>query len=100
MTLDRWNDDRLDDLNESVRDMRVAVEKVAPLAERVDGLGGDLRDAKDAVNGLRRDLRSMMGNPFKEARERKTAIVVGIVAAISGGAATAIATLITGGFGH
>lgn len=100
MALERWNDDRLDELSGRVRDMSVAVEKVAPLAERVSSLSDDLRDNKTAVEGLRSDLRGMMGNPLKEARERKTALYVGIIAAVSGGVATAIATLATGGFGH
>lgn len=100
MVRERWNDDRLDDLSRRVWDMSVTAEKVAPLAERVGALSDDLRDNKDAVNGLRQDLRGMMGNPLKEARERKTALYVGIIAAISGGVATAIATLATGGFGH
>ena len=94
----RWNDDRLDDLNLRVREMSTAVEKVAPLAERVSGLSDDLKETKDAVNGLRFDLTGMVGNPFKEARELRAMMKVGIVSALCGGLATGIIAVATGGF--
>lgn len=70
------------------------------MAERVNGLSDDLRETKDAVNGLRGDLRGIVGNPMQEARERRTALFVAVVAALAGGGVTAVVTAISGGFGH
>jgi hypothetical protein len=94
--LDRWNDGRLDDLQEEVRKLGASLDRlhetlgsVAVLAEQIKAL----RTQLDTVN---RDLEAVGGNPHQERRERRKLIIVGIISGCTTGGVGAIIGLLAG----
>lgn len=80
--LDRWNDDRLDDLHEQVRRMSPAVEQVGVLAEQMRSLGR-------SIDRLRDDLAT--------ASQRGSALKIGLICAACGGLVGSLTMIAAGG---
>lgn len=80
--LDRWNDDRLDDLHEQVRRMTPAVEQIGVLTEQMRSLGR-------SIDQLRYRL--------DEGSKRGSALKVGLASAMVGSAIGSLVMVLAGG---
>lgn len=80
--LDRWNDDRLDDLHEQVRRMTPAVEQIGVLTEQMRSLGR-------SIDQLRYRL--------DEGSKRASAWKIGLTCAAAGSVVGWLAMIVTGG---
>lgn len=89
MALDRWNDDRLDDLNRTVGELKPLVPAVAAFRSQLDGMGSKMDDLSDSLDRAREDRE-------KARTDRKNAIVGAIVASLATGVVTFIVALATG----
>lgn len=86
-----WPDDRLNELSGRVRDAASKAEMEnlrREMRERIDGVNSN-------VNNLRSEVRTIAGDPVAEGRQKRTAIVVGCAAALSGVGATSLLYILT-----
>lgn len=91
-----WNDARLDELAREVDRMRPLPVELEKLSGNIHGLKAELGSTRGEVEGLRKDIRSFIGNPIAEARQKRSALYVSLMAAIGGGAFVYILSLLTG----
>lgn len=92
----QWPDGRLNELAGRVRDAASKAEMEnlrRDLREKIDSVNGN-------VNGLRTEVRSLAGDPVAEGRQKRTAIVVAVVAALSGVGATSMLYFLAGAAIH
>lgn len=94
--LERWNDYRLDDLDERVGELRDVPVQLAELKGAIKGLTRDIRDPNGNVAQLSRRLDSVMGDPIAERRARMTAIRVAVIGAVVGGVIAIIGAVVAG----
>lgn len=92
--MDRWNDDRLDDLARNVRNMGPAVESVAVVRVQMDNLSGQLRETRHEVSALSKKLEVVIDEPLKRSRDFRRQLMLGVLAALAGGAFTFVAILL------
>lgn len=81
-----WNDARWDELAREVDRLRPLALEQERLSGNIKGLRSELGSTKKEVEGLREDIKTFIGNPIVEARQRKSALFVSLIAAIGGGA--------------
>jgi hypothetical protein len=91
-----WNDARLDDLAREVDRLRPLAVEFERLSGNIHGLKSELGSTRYEMEGLRKDIRSFIGNPIAEKRQRNSALYVSLVAAIGGGAFVYVLSLLTG----
>jgi hypothetical protein len=84
-----WNDARLDELAREVDRMR-------PLPVEIQKLSSQLGSTRSEMEELRKDIRSFIGNPIAEARQKRSALYVSLMSAIGGGAFVYALSLLTG----
>lgn len=91
-----WPDARLDELsgrvaNAATKDDIASLRR--ELTERSTGVN-------ENVNSLRKEVRSLTGDPVSEGRQKRQAIVVAVVAALSGVGATSMLYFLAGAGVH
>jgi hypothetical protein len=91
-----WNDARLDELAREVDRLRPLGREIEHLSGKMSGLGVELGSTRTEVEGLRKDIRSFIGNPIAEKRQRNSAIYVSLLTAIGGGGFVYILSQLTG----
>lgn len=91
--LDRWNDDRLDDLHRMVL-------SIVPVSQEVPVVRAEMRSLTRELKELREGLQGVVGKPLEERRQRRNAILTGLVIAVVTAVATFLLTLAAGGGVH
>lgn len=91
-----WNDARLDELAREVDRLRPLGREIEHVTGKMNGLSLELSSTKSEMEGLRKDIRSFIGNPIAEKRQRNSAIYVSMLAAIGGGGFVFLLSLLTG----
>lgn len=91
-----WPDARLNELSSRVANAATK-EDVANLRRELTERSAGVNEN---VNGLRREVRSLAGDPVSEGRQKRTAIVVAVVAALSGVGATSMLYFLAGAGVH
>lgn len=95
-TATQWPDGRLNEL-------ALRVERAAT-KEEIAGLRRELTErsqgVNENVNGLRKEVRNLAGDPVTEGRQKRAAIIVAVVAALSGVGATSMLYFFAGAGVH
>lgn len=91
-----WNNARWDELAREVDRLRPLGREIEHVTGKMNVLSTELSSTKSEMEGLRRDIRSFFGNPIAEARQKRSALYVSLVAALGGGAFVYVLSLITG----
>lgn len=91
-----WPDARINDLAREVDRLRPLAVEFERLSGNIHGLKAELGSTRSEMEGLRKDIRSFIGNPIAEARQKRSALYVSLMAAIGGGAFVYILSLLTG----
>lgn len=94
--LDRWNDGRLDDLQQEVRRLATALERMHETLESVAVLAEQMRGLRSQLKKVNKDLEDIGGNPLQERRERRKLIIVGIISGVTTGGVGAVVGVIAG----
>lgn len=94
--LDRWNDDRLDDLQREVLKLGASFDRLHENLGSVAVLAEQIKGVRSSIDDVNRDLESVGGNPLAERRERRKLIVVGIVSGVTTGSVGGLVALLTG----
>lgn len=91
-----WSDARLDELAREVDRLRPLGREIEHVSGKIGSLNTKLDSTQVEVEGLRKDIRSFIGNPIAEKRQRNSAIYVSMLAAVGGGGFVFILSLLTG----
>jgi hypothetical protein len=102
--LNRWNDDRLDDLKRRVDSVEPLVADVARLSERMKSLSGQLeantratKDGAMATEHVARQLEQARLEPLTRGRNTRTQIYIGLIGAGAASIFALLGALIAGG---
>lgn len=94
--LQRWNDDRLDDLHRTVVGVAAKVEDVGRLDERISGLSKMVARLEAAISGFAEKLDDLGAEPLRRAAALREQAKIAMFAALAGAVAVFIATKLAG----
>lgn len=94
--LERWNDDRLDDLQYRVSRAEAAIEVVARLEERLESNSRELKRNTVATEHVARQLEAAKVEPLTRSRNLRHQLYIAVGAAVTGGAFVVIGALLSG----
>jgi hypothetical protein len=96
MPLDRWSDDRLDELNRRLINVENVATTVAVLQSESVEMKRGLGRVESAVTMLTDKLGQVVDEPLLRARDFRKQVLQGVIAALAGGVVVFIATLLAG----
>lgn len=87
----RWPDDRLDDLDATLKSVQYDLRVFAPMAGQIGVLESKVSDARDELRELRKELKEDRAANRGETL-KVIFVLVGVFATITGGAVLAVVT--------
>lgn len=96
MAIDRWNDDRLDDLAGQLRSMSPLPVQVATLTSELQSVKRELVDPEGAVPRLNRKLEQITGNPIAEGRQLRQGSTIAAASVLGTAVVTVLIFVATG----
>ena len=95
--MDKWNDERLDELNRRVREVERNIADLPTVKAEMRTLTRELSHTKEAVKSLDDKLDESILEPLKKTKEFQNRLMIAILAAVAGGVVTVISALVGGG---
>ncbi len=101
--LARWNDDRLDDLQRDVNDVKPLIADVARLSERMNSLSGQLaentqatKEGARATEHVAKQLEKARLEPLTRGRNVRTQLFIALAGAAAAGGFALLGALLAG----
>lgn len=93
-TIERWNDDRLDDLQYRVSRVETSAQAIGVLGERVDSLTREVRANTEAQQVVSKQIEASNVAPLERGRAFRSQLYIALAAALAGAGVAVIATLL------